>query len=59
MGSCPDTDIDPKRPGFNENGYIFFHLHLLDTRLIIANSVLRALLAIYHLISDVRSWINS
>ena len=23
MGSCPDTDIDPKRPGLNENGYIF------------------------------------
>jgi len=35
-----------------------FHLHLLDMRLVIANSALRASLAIYHLISNARSWNN-
>ena len=33
-----------------------FHSHLLDMRLAIANSALRASLAIYHLISNARSW---
>ena len=33
-----------------------FHLRLLDMRLVIANSALQASLAIYHLISNVRSW---
>ena len=33
-----------------------FHSRLLDMRLVIANSALRALLAIYHLISNARSW---
>ena len=33
-----------------------FHLRLLDTILVIANSALRASLAIYHLISNARSW---
>ena len=33
-----------------------FHSHLLDMRLVIANSALRASLAIYHLISNARSW---
>ena len=35
-----------------------FHLRLLDMRLVIANSALRASLAIYHLISNARSWNN-
>ena len=35
-----------------------FHSRLLDMRLIIANSALRASLAIYHLISNARSWNN-
>ena len=35
-----------------------FQLRLLDMRLVIANSALRALLAIYHLISNGRSWNN-
>ena len=35
-----------------------FHSRLLDTRLVIANSALRASLAIYHLISNARSWNN-
>ena len=34
-----------------------FHSHLLDMRLVIANSALRTSLAIYHLISNARSWI--
>ena len=33
-----------------------FHSRLLDMRLVIANSALRASLAIYHLISNARSW---
>ena len=32
-----------------------FHSHLLDMRLVIANVTLLALLAVYNLISDVRS----
>ena len=35
-----------------------FHSRLLDMRLIKANSALRAWLAIYHLISNARSWNN-
>ena len=35
-----------------------FHLRLLDMRLVIANSALRASVAIYHLISNARSWNN-
>ena len=35
-----------------------FHLHSLDMRLVIVNSALRASLAIYHLISNARSWNN-
>ena len=35
-----------------------FHSRLLDMRLVIANSALRASLAIYHLISNARSWDN-
>ena len=35
-----------------------FHSRLLDMRLVIANWALRALLAIYHLISNARSWNN-
>ena len=35
-----------------------FHSRLLDMRLVIANSVLRASLAIYHVISNARSWNN-
>ena len=35
-----------------------FHSRLLDVRLVIANSALRASLAIYHLISNARSWNN-
>ena len=35
-----------------------FHSRLLDMRLVIANSALWASLAIYHLISNVRSWNN-
>ena len=35
-----------------------FHSRLLDMRLVIANSALRASLAIYHLISNARSWNN-
>ena len=35
-----------------------FHLGLLDMRLVIANSALRATLAIYRLISKARSWNN-
>ena len=35
-----------------------FHSRLLDMRLVIANSALGASLAIYHLISNVRSWNN-
>ena len=34
------------------------HSRLLDMRLVIANSALRASLAIYHLISNARSWNN-
>ena len=33
-----------------------FHSRLLDMRLVIANSALRASLAIYHLISNALSW---
>ena len=33
-----------------------FHSRLLDMRLVIANSALRASLTIYHLISNARSW---
>ena len=35
-----------------------FHLRLLYMRLVIANSALRASLAIYHLMSNARSWNN-
>ena len=35
-----------------------FHSRLLDMRLVIANSVLQASLAIYHLISNACSWNN-
>ena len=35
-----------------------FHSRLLDMRLVIANSALWASLAIYHLISNARSWNN-
>ena len=35
-----------------------FHSHLLDMRLVIASSALRASLAIYHFISNARSWNN-
>ena len=35
-----------------------FHSRLLDMRLVIANSALRASLTIYHLISNSRSWNN-
>ena len=35
-----------------------FHSRLLDIRLVIANSALRASLAIYHIISNARSWNN-
>ena len=35
-----------------------FHSRLLDMRLVIANSALRASLVIYHLISNARSWNN-
>ena len=35
-----------------------FHSHLLDMRLVIANSALRASLAICHLISNAHSWNN-
>ena len=35
-----------------------FHLCLLDMRVVTANSALRASLAIYHLISNARSWNN-
>ena len=35
-----------------------FHSHLLDMRLVIANSALRTSLAIYHLISNACSWKN-
>ena len=35
-----------------------FHSSLLDMRLVIANSALRASLAIYYLISNTRSWNN-
>ena len=35
-----------------------FHSHLLNMRLVIANSALWASLAIYHLISNARSWNN-
>ena len=35
-----------------------FHSRLLDMRLVIANWALRASLAIYHLISNARSWNN-
>ena len=35
-----------------------FHSRLLDMRLVIANSALRASLAVYHLISNARSWNN-
>ena len=37
---------------------LLFHLRLLDTRLVIANSALHASLAIYHLISNARPWNN-
>ena len=35
-----------------------FHSRLLDMRVVIANSALRASLAIHHLISNARSWNN-
>ena len=35
-----------------------FHWRLLDIRPVIANEALRASLAIYHLISNARSWNN-
>ena len=35
-----------------------FHSRLLDMRLVIANKARSALLAIYHLISNARSWNN-
>ena len=35
-----------------------FHSRLLDMRLVIANSALRASMAIYHLISNNREWNN-
>ena len=35
-----------------------FHSRLLDMSVVIANSALRASLAIYHLISNARSWNN-
>ena len=35
-----------------------FHSCLLDMRLVIVNAALRAMLAIYHLISNARSWNN-
>ena len=35
-----------------------FHSRLLDMRLVIANSAIRASLAICHLISNARSWNN-
>ena len=35
-----------------------FHLRLLYMRLVIANSALRASLAIYHLMSNAHSWNN-
>ena len=35
-----------------------FHSRLLDMRLVIANSALRASLASYHLISNARPWNN-
>ena len=35
---------------------LLFHSRLLDMRLVIANSALRTSLAIYHLISNARSW---
>ena len=35
-----------------------FHSRLLDMRLVIVNAALRAMLAIYHLISNARSWNN-
>ena len=35
-----------------------FHSRLLDMRLVIVNSALHASLAIYHLISNARSWNN-
>ena len=35
-----------------------FHSSLLDMRLVIANSALRASLTLYHFISNVRSWNN-
>ena len=34
------------------------HSRFLDMRLVIANSALHALLAIYHLIANARSWNN-
>ena len=37
---------------------ILLHSRLLDMRLVIANSALRASLAIYHLISNAHSWNN-
>ena len=36
-----------------------FYLRLMDTRLVIANSALRASLAIYYLISNAHSWNNN
>ena len=38
---------------------ILFHSRLLDMRLVIANSALCPSLAIYHLISNVRTWNNN
>ena len=47
-----------KRPEFNENSikniYILYHSHLLDMRLVIANSALHVSLGIYHLIANAR-----
>ena len=43
---------------FKEFNKQLFHSRLLDMRLVIANSALRASLAIYHLISNARSWNN-
>ena len=45
-------------PDFNGNLIKqLFHSRLLDMRLVIAKSALRASLAIYHLISNARSWL--
>ena len=43
---------------FMEFNKTIFHSRLLDMTLVIANSALHAWLAIYHLISNARSWNN-